>query len=359
MSGGNGDGGPVGSRRGIARLVLKKRRVAVVGGAGFLGSHLCERLVALGHQVVCFDNFHTGRLNNLAHLASTGRLEVVDHDITDPIPAAFATFDEIYNLGCPASPVHYQSDPVKTALTCSVGTLNCLQRARDDGAVLLHASTSEIYGDPDVHPQPESYHGNVNPVGPRSCYDEGKRYAETLITDFARRFGVTARIVRIFNTYGPRMQCDDGRVVSNFIVQALKDEDITIYGAGNQTRSFCYVDDLIDGLLRATRAGDRMTGPVNLGNPHENTVVELARIIIELVGSRSRLVHRPLPVDDPRRRKPDITRATEWLGWSPSVQLKEGLIRTIEYFENELRATGAVIVQDLVGAGAAAASQRL
>jgi len=308
----------------------------VIGGAGFLGSHLTSRLLGDGYRVYCLDNFHTGRRRNVSHLLATGWLEIVEHDILEPIPAALPRFDEIYNLACPASPPQYQSDPVNTALVCSQGTLNCLRRAEADRARLMHASTSEIYGDPDVHPQCEDYHGNVNTVGPRSCYDDGKRFAETLITDFGRSQGVTTRIARIFNTYGPRMQRDDGRVVSNFVVQALQGVDITIYGTGEQTRSFCYVDDLIDGFLKLMSADDRVTGPVNLGNPHETTVGELAAAIVDMVGSGSRVVHKPLPVDDPRRRRPDISRAQTWLGWAPKVPLDEGLQRTIEYFTDEL-----------------------
>lgn len=319
----------------------QSRAIAVVGGAGFLGSHLCQSLVDSGHRVFCFDNFHTGRPENVAHLAASGRFQVVEHDILAPIPSGFPPFDEIYNLACPASPIHYQTDPVRTALICSQGTLNCLQRAAEDGARLFHASTSEIYGDPDVHPQTEDYFGNVNTVGPRSCYDEGKRYAETLITDFGRRFGVKTRIARIFNTYGPRMQPDDGRVVSNFVIQALQNKDITIYGTGAQTRSFCFVDDLIDGFLKLMSADDRVDGPVNLGNPEETTVGELANLIIEMVGSRSKLIHCPLPVDDPRRRRPDISRARNWLQWAPTVALHDGLERTIEYFANELQRSEA------------------
>jgi UDP-glucuronate decarboxylase len=310
--------------------------IAVVGGAGFLGSHLCKRLVESGHSVFCLDNLHTGRRQNVLDLVTTGRFEFIEHDILAPIPQRLPRFDRIYNLACPASPVHYQSDRVRTALICSQGTLNCLKRADQDGARLFHASTSEIYGDPEVHPQSEDYHGNVNTVGPRSCYDEGKRFAETLISDFGQQQGVTTRIARIFNTYGPRMQADDGRVVSNFIVQALNDDDITIYGSGEQTRSFCFVSDLIDGFVRLMESDDRVVGPVNLGNPHETTVGELARIVIDMVGSRSEVVNCPLPIDDPRRRRPDISKAQDLLGWSPTVPLHEGLRRTIEYFAAEL-----------------------
>jgi UDP-glucuronate decarboxylase len=314
----------------------RRRTAAVIGGAGFLGSHLTSRLLGEGYRVYCLDNFHTGRRRNVSHLLATGWLEVIEHDILDPIPTELPRFDEIYNLGCPASPPHYQADPVNTALVCAQGTLNCLRRAEVDQARLMHASTSEIYGDPEVHPQSEDYHGNVNTVGPRSCYDEGKRYAETLITDFGRRYGVTTRIARIFNTYGPRMQRDDGRVVSNFVVQALQGIDITVYGTGEQTRSFCYVDDLIDGFRRLIQADDHVSGPVNLGNPNETTVGELAAFIVDMVGSGSKVVHKPLPIDDPRRRRPDISRAQTWLGWAPKVPLIEGLGRTIDYFADEL-----------------------
>lgn len=312
------------------------RTVAVTGGAGFLGSHLCARLISSGHRVFCFDNFLTGHFDNVADLLDTGRFHLVEHDILAPIGDRFPKFDDIYNLACPASPPHYQADPVKTALVCAQGTLNCLQRAAADNARFFHASTSEIYGDPDVHPQPESYHGNVNTVGPRSCYDEGKRYAETLVTDFGLRYGVRTRIVRIFNTYGPRMRPDDGRVVSNFIVQALLGQDITVYGTGDQTRSFCFVDDLIDGFLLLMAAGEAVDGPVNIGNPTETTVGELAQLVTEMVGSQSRVIYRNLPIDDPRRRQPDISRARRLLGWAPRVPLREGLQRTIDYFESSL-----------------------
>lgn len=312
------------------------RTICVTGGAGFLGSHLCEALVGQGHRVVCIDNFHTGRPLNVMRLTRTNRFHLVAHDVVQPLPPELPAFDEIYNLACPASPVHYQSDPVKTALICAEGTLNVLERARADGARVLHASTSEIYGDPDIHPQPEGYWGNVNTIGPRSCYDEGKRFAETLVTDYARQNGLTARIVRIFNTYGPRMQPDDGRVVSNFVLQALCGEDITIFGDGSQTRSFCYVDDLIDGFLRLMGSRTEITGPINLGNPAEITVGALAEIIIDMTGSHSRIVHRPLPVDDPRRRRPDISRAETLLGWQPRVPLREGLSKTIDYFSRAL-----------------------
>ena len=311
--------------------------VVVTGGAGFLGSHLCERLVAQGHQVICLDNFHTGRRANVRALAESGRFELIKHDIVVPFASKLPRFDHIYNLACPASPPHYQTDPVATALICGHGTYNCLEAAKRHGARVFHASTSEIYGDPEVHPQTEGYHGNVNTVGPRSCYDEGKRFAETLITDFGRRHNLVTRMARIFNTYGPRMQPDDGRVVSNFIVQALLGRDIRVYGSGEQTRSFCFVSDLIDGFARLMANGDGPLGPINLGNPVETTVGELARLITDTVGSKSKVVYKPLPVDDPRRRRPDITRAKAVLGWSPKVELATGLQRTIAYFDQQLR----------------------
>ena len=311
--------------------------VVVTGGAGFLGSHLCERLIDQGHRVICIDSFHTGRRANVDSLAASGRFEVIDHDIVAPFHSMLPRFDQLYNLACPASPPQYQANAVWTALVCSHGTYNCLQAARQYGARVFHASTSEIYGDPEVHPQIESYRGNVNTVGPRSCYDEGKRFAETLLTDFGQRHGLVTRTARIFNTYGPRMQVDDGRVVSNFIVQALLGRNITIYGSGEQTRSFCYVSDLIDGFIRLMGYGDGRLDPVNLGNPVEKTVAELAHLVIDLVGSRSRIVYEPLPVDDPRRRRPDITQAKAALGWSPQVDLAEGLRRTIAYFDEQLR----------------------
>jgi UDP-glucuronate decarboxylase len=313
------------------------QHVVVTGGAGFLGSHLCERLVGMGHHVTCVDNLQTGRRENVSGLLASGRFELIEHDIIWPLDSRIPRFDQIYNLACPASPPHYQADPVNTALICSQGTYNCLQAAKRNGARFLQASTSEIYGDPDVHPQPENYHGNVNPVGPRSCYDEGKRFAETLVTDFGQRHSLATRIARIFNTYGPRMQADDGRVVSNFIVQALLGRDITVYGTGGQTRSFCFVSDLIEGFVRLMAAGENVVAPVNLGNPAEITVGELARIIVDIVGGRSKIVHRPLPVDDPRRRRPDIDRAQSALGWSPKVELLTGLLETIAYFDDQLR----------------------
>jgi UDP-glucuronate decarboxylase len=313
------------------------KHIVVTGGAGFLGSHLCERLVGEGHHVICVDNFQTGRRENVSDLLASGRFELIEHDIVTPFGSRIPRFDQIYNLACPASPPHYQADPVNTALICSHGTYNALQAAQRNGARFFQASTSEIYGDPDVHPQPEQYHGNVNPVGPRSCYDEGKRFAETLVTDFGQHHGLATRIARIFNTYGPRMRPDDGRVVSNFIVQALLGRDITIYGSGEQTRSFCFVSDLVDGFVRLMAAEVDVPAPVNLGNPAEITVGELARIIVDIVGSRSKVVYRPLPMDDPRRRRPNIERAQSALGWSPKVELLTGLRETIAYFDDQLR----------------------
>ena len=312
---------------------------AVTGGAGFVGSHLCEALLSTGCEVVCIDNFHTGSPANLAHLAREGQFSVVHHDITRPLPKSLPKFDEIFNLACPASPIHYQADRVNTALVCALGALNVLERAERDGARVLQASTSEVYGDPEVHPQRETYCGHVNPVGPRACYDEGKRFAETLFKDYGEKAGLPVKIMRIFNTYGPRMQVDDGRVVSNFIVQALSGRDITVNGDGRQTRSFCYVDDLVDGCLRLMRSPDELVGPVNLGNPSEITVADLAETILDLTGSRSRIIYRPLPIDDPRRRKPDITLAQTQLGWTPRISLREGLERTIESFVQRLNAT--------------------
>ena len=313
------------------------QQIVVTGGGGFLGSHLCERLVGEGHHVICVDNFQTGRRANVSDLLASGRFKVIEHDILTPLDSRIQRFDQIYNLACPASPPQYQADPVRTALICSQGTYNCLQAAKHNEARFFQASTSEIYGDPDVHPQPEQYHGNVNPVGPRSCYDEGKRFAETLVTDFGLQYGLVTRIARIFNTYGPRMQPDDGRVVSNFVVQALLGNDITVYGSGQQTRSFCFVSDLIDGFIRLMAAEGDVLAPVNLGNPAEITVGELARIIVDIVGSRSKVVYRPLPADDPRRRRPNIERAQSALGWSPKVELLTGLRQTIAYFDDQLR----------------------
>jgi len=303
-------------------------RTLITGGAGFIGSHLCERLLGEGDEVICLDNFFTGSKQNIAHLLGNSRFELIRHDITEPI---LLEVDRIFNLACPASPVHYQYNPVKTVKTSVMGTINLLGMAKRVKARILQASTSEVYGDPQIHPQTEDYWGNVNPIGIRSCYDEGKRVAETLMMDYHRQNGVDVRIVRIFNTYGPRMAENDGRVVSNFIIQALKGEDITVYGDGSQTRSFCYVDDLVDGIVAMMKC-DGFTGPVNLGNPAETSILEFARLIIELTGSRSRVVFKPLPADDPKQRQPDITLAGERLAWNPKVQVKTGLKKTIEYF---------------------------
>lgn len=300
----------------------------VTGGAGFIGSHLCERLLARGEEVICLDNFFTGAKRNIAHLLGQPGFEVVRHDITQPI---VIEADRVYNLACPASPVHYQYNPIKTIKTNVMGALNMLGLARRVKARILQASTSEVYGNPDVHPQVESYWGNVNPTGLRSCYDEGKRVAETLFFDYHRQNRVDIRVVRIFNTYGPRMAVDDGRVVSNFIVQALRGEPITLYGDGDQTRSFCYVDDLVSGIIKMMD-NEELTGPVNMGNPGEFTIRELAETVLELTGSKSELVHKPLPSDDPERRRPDIGLAREKLGWEPTVGLREGLEKTIAYF---------------------------
>jgi UDP-glucuronate decarboxylase len=307
-------------------------RILVTGGAGFLGSHLCERLLRDGNDVVCIDNFFTGRKQNVASFASNPNFELVRHDVIDPFKYEV---DQIYNLACPASPPHYQYNPIKTIKTSVMGAINCLGLAKRVKARVFQASTSEVYGDPHVHPQPESYWGNVNPIGRRSCYDEGKRCAETLFFDYHRENAVDIRVVRIFNTYGPRMHEADGRVVSNFIVQALKGEDITVYGDGSQTRSFCYVDDLIEGFIR-TMAQAETVGPINLGNPGEFTMLELAELTLKLVGGRSKIVHRPLPADDPKQRRPDISLAKKVLKWEPTVPLEEGLGRTIAYFKARL-----------------------
>ncbi len=310
------------------------KRVLVTGGAGFLGSHLCERLVADGHEVVCLDNLFTGTKRNIAPLRDHPRFEFIRHDVTFPL---YIEVDEIYNLACPASPVHYQHDPVQTTKTSVHGAINMLGLAKRLKCKIFQASTSEVYGDPNVHPQPESYWGNVNPIGIRSCYDEGKRCAETLFFDYHRQHRLDIKVARIFNTYGPRMHPNDGRVVSNFIVQALRGEPITIYGEGQQTRSFCYVDDLIEGFVRLMATDAACTGPVNLGNPGEFTIRQLAELVIELTGANSRLEFRPLPADDPMQRKPDITLAGERLGWEPTIALREGLTRTIAYFDALLR----------------------
>ncbi|MBS3647225.1 SDR family oxidoreductase [Pseudaminobacter sp. 19-2017] len=309
------------------------KRILVTGGAGFLGSFLCERLLAQGHEVICVDNFFTGSRWNVAHLLSNPAFEVIRHDVTFPL---YMEVDEIYNLACPASPVHYQHDPVQTTKTSVHGAINMLGLAKRLNARILQASTSEVYGDPDVHPQQEGYWGNVNPIGPRSCYDEGKRCAETLFFDYWRQHSLRIKVARIFNTYGPRMRPDDGRVISNFIVQALRNEPITVYGDGEQTRSFCYVDDLITGLIRLMETPDEVTGPMNLGNPGEFTMLELAELVLELTGSRSEIHHLPLPVDDPKYRRPDIALARSTCDWEPQTQLREGLGKTIAYFDSLL-----------------------
>src|SRR6185312_2912797 len=305
-------------------------RVLVTGGAGFLGSHLCERLVEEGHDVVCVDNFFTSQKTNVAHLLGRPNFDLIRHDITQPL---VLEVDQIFNLACPAAPGHYQYNPIKTMKTSVMGAINMLGLAKRLQAKILQASTSEVYGDPTVHPQVESYWGNVNPIGPRSCYDEGKRCAETLFFDYRRQHDLRIKVARIFNTYGPRMHPNDGRVVSNFIVQALLGRDITVFGDGLQTRSFCYVDDLIDGLIRLMDTADAVTGPVNLGNPEEFAIVDLAKAVIALTGSRSRIVHRPLPQDDPRQRRPDIAQAQRLLGWKPQTALQSGLTRTVGYFD--------------------------
>jgi UDP-glucuronate decarboxylase len=312
------------------------KRILVTGGAGFLGSHLCEKLLAAGHDVLAVDNYFTGRRENVAHLLDNKRFEIMRHDITFPL---YVEVDEIYNLACPASPVHYQFDPVQTTKVSVVGAINMLGLAKRVKAKVFQASTSEVYGDPTVHPQTEDYRGSVNTIGPRACYDEGKRCAETLFFDYLRQHKLRIKVVRIFNTYGPRMHPNDGRVVSNFIVQALKGEDITIFGDGMQTRAFCYVDDLVDGFMRMMATPDDVTGPINLGNPVELPMVELARRVIALTGAKSSLVFRPLPVDDPMQRCPDISKAKAVLGWEPKVQLDEGLGKTISYFDRLLSAT--------------------
>jgi len=306
------------------------KRILVTGGAGFLGSHLCERLVAQGHDVICVDNFFTSQKANVAHLLAQPNFELLRHDIVQPL---WLEVDEIYNLACPAAPGHYQFNPIKTMKTSVIGAINVLGMAKRCRAKVLQASTSEVYGDPEVHPQPESYRGAVNPIGPRACYDEGKRAAETLFMDYHRAHRLNVRIVRIFNTYGPRMNPYDGRVVSNFIRQAIAGEPITIFGSGDQTRSFCYRDDLIDGMMRMMAAPDDFVGPVNIGNPGEFTIRELADLTVQLCGSSSEIVHRPLPVDDPERRRPDITLAHDRLGWEPTIPLREGLARTIAWFQ--------------------------
>jgi len=311
-----------------------KKRIMVTGGAGFIGSHLCNRLLQKGNEVICVDNFYTGSKRNIEHLLSNPYFEVIRHDVTFPL---YAEVDEIYNLACPASPIHYQFDPVQTTKTSVHGAINMLGLAKRLKIKILQASTSEVYGDPSVHPQIEEYWGNVNPIGIRACYDEGKRCAETLFFDYHRQHKLKIKVARIFNTYGPNMHPNDGRVVSNFIVQALKGEDITIYGDGNQTRSFCYVSDLVDGLIKLMNSSDIVTGPINLGNPGEFTMLELAEKVILLTGSSSKIIHKPLPPDDPKQRKPDITKAKSILGWQPTIPLDEGLKLTIDYFKKLLQ----------------------
>jgi UDP-glucuronate decarboxylase len=313
--------------------VFSNKRILVTGGAGFLGSHLCDRLLADRHEVLCVDNFFTSRKQNIAHLLDNPRFELIRHDVTFPL---YLEVDEIYNLACPASPIHYQRDPVQTTKTNVHGAINMLGRAKRVKAKIFQASTSEVYGDPEVHPQEESYWGRVNPIGIRSCYDEGKRCAETLFFDYYRQHRLRIKVVRIFNTYGPRMYPDDGRVVSNFIVQAIKGKDITIYGDGLQSRSFCYVDDLIEACIRMMDSDDDFVGPVNIGNPKEFTMIELAEQVIRLTGSESKIVYKPLPSDDPRQRRPDISLAKERLGWKPTIVLEEGLGKTIDYFKKIL-----------------------
>lgn len=308
-----------------------KKKILITGGAGFLGSHLCERLLNDGHEVLCMDNYFTGNKQNVSHLLSNPYFELIRHDVTTPY---FVEVDEIYNLACPASPIHYQYNPIKTIKTSVMGAINMLGLAKRIRAKILQASTSEVYGDPTVHPQQEDYWGHVNPIGPRSCYDEGKRCAESLFVNYYSQNNVRIKIVRIFNTYGPRMHPNDGRVVSNFIVQALKNEDITIYGDGTQTRSFCYVDDLINAMIAMMNTGDEITGPINIGNPNEFTILELAKLVIKLTDSKSKIQHQALPTDDPLQRQPDINKAKSVLNWEPKINLEEGLIKTIEYFKN-------------------------
>ena len=341
----------------MPRLYNIRKRVLVTGGAGFLGSHLCDRLLEQGHEVLCADNLFTGTKRNLDHLHNHSRFEFIRHDVTMPL---YVEVDEIYNLACPASPVHYQHDPVQTTKTTVHGAINMLGLAKRLRCKIFQASTSEVYGDPKVHPQTEDYWGHVNPIGPRSCYDEGKRCAETLFFDYRRQHSLEIKVARIFNTYGPRMHPNDGRVVSNFILQALRGEPITIYGDGSQTRSFCYVDDLIDGFLKLMETAAHVSGPVNLGNPREFTIRELAEKVIALTGSRSQLTFAPLPIDDPTQRRPDILIAREMLDWEPAVALDEGLKRTIGYFRNLLRADdqGRAIRMAMAGAGGASARPR-
>src|SRR6266516_3775417 len=319
--------------RGVGEM-MTERRVLVTGGAGFIGSHLCERLLGRGDEVLCVDNFYTGRRHNVGHLLSNPRFELMRHDITFPL---YVEVDEIFNLACPASPIHYQFDPVQTTKTSVHGAINVLGLAKRVKAKILQASTSEVYGDPAIHPQTEEYWGNVNPIGLRSCYDEGKRCAETLFFDYRRQHKLSIKVARIFNTYGPGMHPHDGRVVSNFIVQALRGEEITIYGEGDQTRSFCYVDDLVDGLQRLMDTPDAVTGPINIGNPVEFSIRELAELVIELTNSTSRITKLPLPEDDPKQRKPNITKAQDLLGWKPQIPLRDGIVKTIAYFDELLK----------------------
>ena len=336
------------------RCILAQR-ILVTGGAGFLGSHLCERLLAMGANVICVDNFFSGTRSNVEHLLDHKSFELIRHDVTFPF---FVEVDQIYNLACPASPIHYQRDPVQTTKTSVHGAINMLGLAKRVKAKILQASTSEVYGDPNVHPQTEDYWGHVNPIGPRSCYDEGKRCAETLFFDYRRQHNMPIKVMRIFNTYGPRMHPNDGRVVSNFVIQALLGQDITVYGDGSQTRSFCYVDDLIDGMMRLMATPDAVTGPINIGNPTEFTILQLASQVIEMTGSRSKIVHRPKPQDDPRQRRPDISKAQELLKWSPRTPLQDGLKTTIAYFEELLKDQGvrAMVVDVAPGSGAFAKS---
>ena len=313
---------------------MNGKTVLVTGGSGFLGSFLCEKLLEQGNDVVCLDNFYTGAKRNIMHLLANPHFELIRHDVTFPL---YIEVDEIYNLACPASPIHYQRDPVQTVKTCVHGAINMLGLAKRLRIRILQASTSEVYGDPSVHPQTESYWGNVNPIGIRSCYDEGKRCAETLFNCYRMQCGLPVKIVRIFNTYGPRMHPNDGRVVSNFILQALQNQDITIYGDGSQTRSFCYRDDLIEAMIRMMNTPDDVTGPVNIGNPGEFTILQLAEMILEMTGSKSRIIRKPLPADDPKQRRPDISKARELLKWEPVTSLRDGLVKTIEYFDNLLK----------------------
>ena len=310
----------------------RMKSILVTGGAGFIGSHLCERLLLENNRVICVDNFLTGKKENIIGFLNNPNFKLIEKDIVEPISVE-EKIDEIYNLACPASPIHYQKDPVQTMKINTIGMINVLNLAKEKGAKILQASTSEVYGDPEVHPQTEEYRGNVNPDGPRACYDEGKRCAETLCFDYLRTYNLKIKIVRIFNTYGPNMAVDDGRVVSNFILQALENEDITVYGDGLQTRSFCYVGELVDGLMKMMNTEDSVTGPINLGNPVEFTVLELAEKVIQLTGAESKIIHQVLPVDDPRQRKPDITKAKNILNWDPKINLEEGLLKTIEYFK--------------------------